>query len=42
MSNSQIYNLKSGIKNGTEVILKLWSNVVDDANDDKIFGLRYY
>ena len=37
MSNSQLYKLKSGIKNGTEVALKLSSNVVSDSNDEIIF-----
>ena len=34
MSNSQLNKLKSGIKNGTEVTLKLSSNVVGDSNDE--------
>ena len=33
LSISQLNKLKSGIKNGTEVTLKL-SNVVVDSNDD--------
>ena len=33
LSNSQLTKLKSGIKNNTEVALKLSSNVVDDSND---------
>ena len=37
MSNSQLYKSKSGIKNDTEVTLKLWSNVVDDSNDESSF-----
>ena len=37
MSNSQLSKLKSGIKNGTEVTLKLSSNVVSDSNDEKNF-----
>ena len=37
MSNSQLNKLKCGIKNATEVILKLSSNVVGDANDDTNF-----
>ena len=35
MSNSQLNKLKPGIKNGTEVTLKLSSNIVDDSNDEK-------
>ena len=34
LSNSQLNKLKSGIKNGTEVTLKLLSNVVGDSNDE--------
>ena len=34
LSNSQLNKLKSGIKNGTEVTLKLSSNVVTDPNDE--------
>ena len=37
MSNSQLSKLKSGIKNGTEVTLKLSSNVVSDSNDENNF-----
>ena len=36
LTNSQIYKLKSGIKNSTEVTLKISSNVVGDSNDDTI------
>ena len=32
MSNSQLNKLKSGIKNGTEIVLKLSSNVVGDSS----------
>ena len=32
LSNSQVSNLKSSKKNGTEVALKLSSNVVGDFN----------
>ena len=37
LSNSQFNKLKSGIKNGTEVNLKLSSNVVCDYNNEKNF-----
>ena len=37
LSNSNLNKLKLGIKNGTEVTLKLSSNLVDDSNDEKIF-----
>ena len=37
LSNSRINELKSGIKNGTKVTLKLPSNVIGDSNDDNNF-----
>ena len=37
LSNSQLNKLKSGIINGTEVTLKLSSNVVGDTNDENDF-----
>ena len=37
LSNSQLNKLKSGIKNGTEVTLKLSSNVAGDSNDEHNF-----
>ena len=37
LSNSQFNKLKSGIKNGTEVNLKLSSNVVCDSNNENNF-----
>ena len=37
LSNSQLNKLKSGIKNGTQVTLRLSSNVVGDANDETNF-----
>ena len=37
LSNSQLNKVKSGIKNGTEVILELSSNVVDDFNVENNF-----
>ena len=36
-SNSQLNKIKSGIKNGTEVTLKVSSNVVGDSNDEENF-----
>ena len=36
-SNSYLNKLKSIIKNGTEVTLKLSSNVVGDSNDENHF-----
>ena len=37
LSNSQLNKLKSGIKSGTEVTLKLSSNLVGDSNDENNF-----
>ena len=37
LSNSQLNELKSGIKNGTEVTLKISSNAIGDSNDDTNF-----
>ena len=37
LSNSLLNNLKSGIKNSTEVTLKISSNVVGDSNDKNNF-----
>ena len=37
LSNSQINKLKSGIKNDTEVTLKLSSNIVGEPNDENNF-----
>ena len=42
LSNSQINKLKSGLKNGTKVTLKISSNVVGDSNDKIIFGRNCY
>ena len=37
LSNSQLNKLKSGIKNGTEVILNLSRNMIDDSNEETNF-----
>ena len=37
LSNSQLTKLKSGIKTGTEVTLKISSNVIGDSNDENNF-----
>ena len=37
LSNSQLNNLKSGIKNGTEITLKLSSNVAGNSSDKNNF-----
>ena len=34
MSKSQLHNLKSRIKNGTEVTLSLSSEVIDNSSDE--------
>ena len=34
LSISQLNELKSGMKNSTEVTLNLFSNVIDDSNDE--------
>ena len=41
LSNSQLNELKSGIKIGTEVTLKLSSNVVSDSNDENNFSHKF-
>ena len=40
MSNLQLNKLKSGIKNGTKVTLKISSNVVGDSNDENNFSRK--
>ena len=40
LSNSQLNRLKSIIKNGTEVTLKILSNVVGNSNDENNFPLK--
>ena len=37
LSNLQVHKLKLGIKDGTEVTLKVSSNVVGDSNDGNSF-----
>ena len=37
LPNSQINKLKSAIKNGTEITLKISSNIVGDSNDENTF-----
>ena len=37
LSNSQLNKLKSGINNGTEVTLKISSNIVGESNDENSF-----
>ena len=42
LSNSQLNKLKSGIKNGTKVNLKLSPNVFSDSNVQLTFPINYY
>ena len=37
LSNSQLYKIKSGVRNGTEVTLKISSNVVGNSNVENNF-----
>ena len=37
----QLNKLKSGIKNGTEVPLKMYSNVTGDSNDENNFSHKF-
>ena len=41
MSNSLVNKLKSGLKNGTEVTLKISSNVVGDSNNVDNFPHKF-
>ena len=41
MVNSEPNKLKSGIKNGTEVTLKLSSNAVGSSNDENNFADKF-
>ena len=38
LSNSQLSNLKSAIKNGTEATLNLSSNLIGSSSDETIFS----
>ena len=42
LSNLQLTILKSGVKNGTEVTLKLSSNVTGDSNDENNFPHKLF
>ena len=41
LPNSQVNRLKSGIKNGTEITLEVFSNVVGDSNDENNFPQKF-
>ena len=40
MSNSQLIKLKLGVKNGTDITLKISSNVVEDSNNETHFPYK--
>ena len=40
MSNSQLKKLKSAIKNGTDAILRLSSNMIDNSDDEANFSQK--
>ena len=42
LSNSELNKLKFEIKNGSEVPLKISSNVVGDSNDENNFFINFY
>ena len=37
LSNSQLNKLKSAIKNETDMILRLWSNMIGNSDDETNF-----
>ena len=40
LSNSQLNKLKSAIKNGTKVTLKILSNLIGNSNDETNFPYK--
>ena len=42
LSDSQLDKLKSAIKNETEVVLRLSSNIISNSNDEPNFPHKYY
>ena len=40
MSNSQLIKLKLGVKNGTDITLKISSNVIEDSNNETNFPYK--
>ena len=42
LSNSQLNKLKSAIKNETEVVLRLSSNMVENSDDDTNFPYKFF
>ena len=41
LSNSQLNKLKSSIKNETDLVLRISSNMVGNSNDNTIFLMNY-
>ena len=41
LSNSQLNKLKSELKNGTDVILSLSSNMIGNSDDEAIFPHKF-
>ena len=42
LSNSQLNELKSAIKNGTDVVLKLSSTMIGNSNDETNFPQKLF
>ena len=42
LSNSQLNKLKSAIKNKTEVVLRLSSNMIRNSNNETNVPINYY
>ena len=42
LSNSQLNKLKSAIKNESEVVLRLLSNMIVNSDDETSFLINYY
>ena len=40
LSNSQLNNLKSAIKNAADVVLRLSSNMIDNSDDETNFSYK--
>ena len=41
LSNSQLNKLKSAVKNETDVVLRLSSNMISNSDDELIFLINY-
>ena len=42
LSNSQLKKLKPAIKNETDVILRLWPNMIDSSDDEANFSYKLW